>query len=130
HPPTEGSIGFQSIPGSDGAVSAYAIEPRDGQTLNDVKAAANLIKSRWLDKAAVRLAVDFTPVKATSAGVHAALEQVVEPAVTGPVSVHGDGTDALLKPDAIAASMRFAARDDGALQVSVDPAKLVENLQP
>jgi len=130
HPPTEGGIGFRSIPGSDGGVSAYPIEPRDGQTLNDIRAAANLLKARWLDKTGVRLVVDFTPVKATSAGVHAALDELVTPAVARPVSVHGNGADARLKPDAIAAAMRFAAQDNGTLQVAMDPAKLVENLQP
>lgn len=130
HPPTEGSIGFRPIAGTDGGVTAYAIEPRAGQTLNDVRSAANVLKTRWLDKSAVRLQVDFAPVKATSAGVHAALDQLVGPAVAKPITVHGDGSDATLKPNAISAAMQFAPQDGGALQVKVDPVKLRQTLQP
>ncbi|HKS46276.1 MAG TPA: VanW family protein [Amycolatopsis sp.] len=130
HPPTEGSVGFQPVAGTDGDVTPYAVEPRDGQTLNDVKGAANLVKARWLEKSGVRLAVDLTPVLATSAGVHKTLDQVVRPAVANPVALHGDGVDALLKPAAIAAAMRFTPRPTGALDATLDAAKLRENLQP
>ncbi|GAB2979077.1 VanW family protein [Amycolatopsis acidiphila] len=130
HPPTEGSIGFRPAQGNDGGVSAFAIEPRAGQTLTDVPGAASIVKARWLDKSGVRLPVDLTPVKATSAGVHAALDTIVRPAVAKPVVVHGDGADGVLQPIAISAAMRFVARADGGLDVRVDPAKLQQNLQP
>ncbi|MTD59172.1 VanW family protein [Amycolatopsis pithecellobii] len=128
HPPTEGGIGFR--PGDGTGVTPYAIEPREGQTLQDVQDAANLVRARWLDKTGVPLPVVFTPVKATSAGVHSALDNLVQPAVAAPVVVHGDGADALLTPVAISRAMRFAPRDDGALDVSVDPATLRDELQP
>ncbi|TNC26155.1 VanW family protein [Amycolatopsis alkalitolerans] len=130
HPPTEGGIGFEPAQGTDGGVTAYAIEPRAGQTLQDVQGAANLVRARWLDKSGVRLPMTLTPVKATSAGVHAALDNIVQPAVSAPVVFHGDGTDGILQPTAISAALRFTAKDDGSLQVGVDAAKLRDDLQP
>lgn len=129
HPPTEGSIGF--TPAQDGVgVTAYAIEPRAGQQVLDVPGAANLVKARWLDKSGVQLPVDLTPVKATSAGVHGALDTIVWPAVAKPVLVHGDGADGVLQPITISGALRFVAQDDGSLQVKVDASKLQQNLQP
>lgn len=130
HPPTEGSIGFRPVDGTDGGVTGYAIEPRDGQTLTDVRAAANIVRARWLDKSGVQLPVDLTLVQATSGGVHAALDQIVTPAVAQPVLVRGDGSDGILEPRTISSALQFAARDDGGLDVKVDPAKLQQNLQP
>jgi len=130
HPATEGDIGFRPIPGSDGGVSAFAVEPRDGQTLTDVTGAADLIKSRWLDRTSIQLPVDYAPVLATSQGVHATLDQFVTPAISGPVALHGDGADAVLKPSGIAAALRFAPRSDGMLQASLDPATLQQSLAP
>ena len=127
HPPTEGSIGF-STAGS--VVTAYAIEPRAGQTLSDVRGAASLLKARWLDKTGVQLPMDFAAVKATSAGVHAALDRLVTPAIANPVVVHGNGADATLQPGVIAGAMQFAAQDGGALEVGLAPGKLQQALQP
>lgn len=128
HPPTEGGIAFRAA--SNNAATPYAIEPRAGQTLDDVRGAVNLLKARWLDKSGVDLPMRFTPVKATSAGVHTALETIVLPAVAGDVLLRGDGADAVLTPAAIARSLNFVAKDGGALDVRVDPTKLKQELQP
>lgn len=130
HQPTEGSIGFMPVQAGNGGVAAYAIEPRDGQTLADLPGAVNTVKARWLDKSGVDLPVNLTPVKATSAGVHTALDTIVLPALAAPVLVHGDGADGILRPTDISAALRFAARDDGGLDVSVDAQKLRDDLQP
>ena len=127
HPPTEGSIGFRT---AGSVVTAYAVEPRAGQTLDDVRGAAGLVKARWLDKTGVQVPMQFTPVKATSAGVHAALDRLVTPAIAKPVVVHGNGADATLLPTAIAGAMNFVARDGGALEVKLAPEKLRQALQP
>lgn len=130
HPPVEGDITFQPIPGTDGEVTPHAVEPRDGQEVSDVKAAVALVKQHWLDEGGIHLDVGVTPVLATSEGVHDTLDQVVAPAVARPVVAHGGGADALLKPDAIAAAMRFAPRAGGSLQMSLDAAKLQDALRP
>nr|WP_243869865.1 VanW family protein [Amycolatopsis granulosa] len=124
HPPTEGSIGFVPVPGSDGGVQPYPIEPRDGQELTDVKGAGDILRATWLDKRGVRLPVALTPVQVTSAGVHSALDQLVAPAVAEPVTLHGDGADAVLVPSQIAAALKFSPAGGGALKVEADPVKL------
>ncbi|NIH77783.1 VanW family protein [Amycolatopsis viridis] len=124
HPPTEGSIGFVPVPGSDGGVQPYPIEPRDGQELTDVKGAGDILRATWLDKRGVRLPVALTPVQVTSAGVHSALDQLVAPAVAGPVTLHGDGADAVLEPRQIATALKFGPAGGGALKVEADPVKL------
>ncbi|WP_158879484.1 VanW family protein [Amycolatopsis anabasis] len=130
HVPTEGSIGFMAIPGSDGGVTPYPIEPRQGQSLGNLDKAAEIVKDGWLKTGGVEVPVDVTPVKATSPGVHAALDRIVAPAVAKPVNVKAQGKDVPLKPDAIAAAFGFRARDDGGLDVLVDQLKLQQGLEP
>jgi vancomycin resistance protein YoaR len=120
----EGGIGFRETPGVDGGVTAYAIEPQQGQELADAVAAVKTISDGWLNVGGVILPVTVTPVKATREGVDGALDQIVRPAISGPIIVHGDGADASLDPDDIARSLQFAPRDDGALEVRIDQQKL------
>ncbi|WP_410660220.1 VanW family protein [Amycolatopsis sp. lyj-112] len=129
-PAVEGDIGFRPIAGSDGGVLPVAVEPRSGQTLSDVKAAVTKVTDGWLSDAGVELKVDIAPVKANSPGVHAALDKIVVPAVAKPIVVRGEGKDATLKPDTIAGSFQFAARDDGNLEVRIDQGKLRAAVQP
>jgi vancomycin resistance protein YoaR len=130
HTAVEGSIGFRELPGTEGAVSPYVVEPRQGQVLKDAAAAVGAITAGWLNPGGVTLQVDVTPVKATSSGVHGALDQIVVPAVAKPIVVHGDDKDALLTPLAIARSFQFAPLDDGALQVRIDQRLLQLAVQP
>ncbi|MDT7726941.1 MAG: hypothetical protein QOI21_3517 [Actinomycetota bacterium] len=124
HRAVEGSIGFLALSGTDGGVTPYAIEPKQGQTLGDRAAAVRVLSDGWLDPGGVTLPVDVTPVKATLAGVQGALDQIVKAAVAKPIVVRGDGKDAVLNPDDIARSFQFFARDDGALEVRIDQHKL------
>ncbi|MEU4669468.1 VanW family protein [Amycolatopsis sp. NPDC023774] len=127
HPLVEGSIGFQ--PGDDGAVTAYPVEPRQGQELTDVRAAAQTVANDWLAPGGVTLRMAVTPAKATSKGVHALLDQVVSPAVAAPVVLHGQGKDVALKPAAMAASFQFAPRDGGSLELRIDQGKLQQAVE-
>ncbi|MEU7788633.1 VanW family protein [Amycolatopsis sp. NPDC049159] len=124
HLATEGAVGFLAIPGSDGGVNPYPVLPRQGQQLLDLAGAVHTVTDHWLDPGGVRLAMAITPVKATAAGVMAAYQQIVVPAVAKPVVVHGQGKDVPLKPDAIAASFQFAAVEGGAVEVRIDQGKL------
>jgi len=129
-PPIEGNITFRPVAGGDGAVAAAAVEPRSGQTLADVKAAVTTVTDGWLSDGGVELKMNVAPVKANSPGVHAALDKIVTPAVAKPLLIRGEGKDATLKPDAIAGSFQFAARDDGNLEVRIDQGKLRAAAQP
>ncbi len=129
-PPVEGNIGFQPVAGSDGGVLPVAVEPRSGQTLADPKAAVTAVTDGWLSDGGVELKVTVAPVKANSPAVHAALTKIVVPAVAKPLVIRGEGKDATLKPDTIAGSFQFAARDDGNLEVRIDQGKLRAAAQP
>jgi vancomycin resistance protein YoaR len=126
----EGGIGFRDIPGTNGGVAAFAIEPQWGQALSDQAAAVKVIADGWLNPGGVILPVAVTPVKATQAGVDGTLHQIVEPAIAKPIIVHGDGADATLNPDDIARSFQFVAKEDGALEVRIDQQKLQFAIQP
>ncbi|WET79531.1 VanW family protein [Amycolatopsis sp. QT-25] len=129
-PPVEGNITFQPVAGTDGGVVPAAVEPRAGQSLADVEAAVAAVVDGWLSDDGVELKVHVSPVKATYAGVHAALDKIVVPAVAKPLVIRGEGKDATLKPDTIAGSFQFAARDDGNLEVRIDQGKLRAAAQP
>jgi vancomycin resistance protein YoaR len=124
HPATEGSVGFTPIAGSDGGVAAHPILPRQGQQLADLAAAVHTVTDHWLDPGGVKLTMAITPVRATAAGVQAACQQIVVPAVAKPVVVHGEGKDVPLKPATIASSFQFAVVEGGALEVRIDQGKL------
>jgi vancomycin resistance protein YoaR len=124
HPATEGSVGFMAVPGSDGGVTAYPILPRQGQQLTDLAGAVHAVTDHWLDRGGVKLGMAITPVKATTAGVQAAYQQIVVPAVAQPVVVHGQGKDVPLTPATIASSFQFAAVEGGAVEVRIDQGKL------
>ena len=120
--PAEGGIRF------DGA-TPVAVEPRAGQTL-DVDAARKLLVDTWADGVPITLPVKPTPVRTTAEGVRNALEQLAKPAVAAPVTVHGEGKDATLAPEAIAAALVFEPADGGSLTMKVDPAKIIAAVGP
>ncbi|MBB4687384.1 VanW family protein [Amycolatopsis jiangsuensis] len=128
HPMTEGSIGF--VPKAPDGVTAYPVEPRQGQQLADVPAAVRTVVDQWLSPRGVSLDMAVAPAKATSAGVHSLLDTVVAPAVSAPVVLHGEGKDTTLKPSAIAASFRFSPGDSGSLQLRIDQGKLRKAARP
>lgn len=130
HPAIEGSIGFEPVSADPGAVQAFAIEPRHGQRLANTADAARAVAANWLGSEPIELAVDVEPVQATAAGVHALLRTVVQPMVSAPVTVRGEGAEAVLQPATIAESLSFSARGDGSLRVSVDRSMLREDVLP
>jgi vancomycin resistance protein YoaR len=120
--PAEGGIRFEGR-------TPVAVEPVTGQQL-DIERAPQMIIDGWANGTPVDLPVTTTPVKTTSDGVRAALEQIAKPAVSGPVIVHGEGKDAALKPEAIAAALIFEPADGGGLNARLDQPKVVEAVQP
>ena len=73
----------------------------------------------------IRLPVDTADVQVDEPAAQQALDEVVTPALAAPVTVRGDdGTTAELAVEGIASALRFAAGEDGALDVALDPAAL------
>jgi vancomycin resistance protein YoaR len=120
--PLEGTIRFE------GARPAV-VEPRSGQHL-DIPAATDLILAHWIGGGTVRVPVTTQPVRTTAEGIQASLHAVVEPAVAAPLKVTGDGRDAVLQPDVIAAALRFAPDSQGGLTVTIDNPTVIAALNP
>lgn len=120
--PIEGTIHFVGT-------QPVAVEPRAGQHL-DVAATTDLILARGIHGGTVRVPMTTQPVRTTADGIRAALHNVVEPAVSAPVKVAGDGQDAMLMPDVIAAALRFAPDSRGGLTTTIDNPTVIAALNP
>ncbi|HET9254363.1 MAG TPA: VanW family protein [Pseudonocardiaceae bacterium] len=122
HEPVEGTVRFEGT-------RPIPVNPRPGQHL-DIPAAAEAILPRWIGGATVSVPVTTQPVRTTAEGIQAALRDIVQPAVASPVKVTGDGHDALLTPDVIAAALRFAPDSRGGLTVTIDNPTVIAALNP
>jgi vancomycin resistance protein YoaR len=120
--PAEGTVKF------DGT-NPVAVAPKPGQKL-DVEAAKAAVVEKWARGENLALPVTSTPVRTTPEGVQAALEQFARPAVSGPLVVKGDGKNATVKPDAIAAALTFEPAEGGGLTPKIDNAKIAEAAGP
>jgi vancomycin resistance protein YoaR len=120
--PIEGNIRFAGT-------RPVAVLPRPGQRL-DVPATTDLIRALWIRGGPVLAPVTTQPVHTTAEGIRAALHETVEPAVSAPVKVTGDGHDAVLTPDVIAAALRFAPDSRGGLTTTIDNPAVIAALNP
>lgn len=124
--PIEGTIRFDSA-------RPIAVDPRAGQHL-DVPAATDLILAVWMHGGMVRapltIPVTTQPVGTTVEGIHSALRDIVEPAVSAPVTVAGEGHDAVLTPGVVAAALRFAPDSRGGLTTTIDNPTVIAALSP
>jgi vancomycin resistance protein YoaR len=120
--PAEGTVKFEGT-------NPVAVAPKRGQKL-DVEAAKAAVVEKWARGETLALPVTGTPVRTTPEGVQAALEQFARPAVSGPLVVKGDGKNATVKPDAIAAALSFEPADGGGLTPKIDNAKIAEAAKP
>ncbi|MGH4001163.1 MAG: VanW family protein, partial [Pseudonocardiaceae bacterium] len=120
--PVEGTIRF------DGA-QPIPVNPQPGQRL-DVPAATDVVLAAWIRGGAVNLPVATLPVSTTPEGIQAALRDIAEPAVAGPVKVTGDGKDAVLTPEIIASALRFTPDGQGGLTTAIDEPAVIDALEP
>ncbi|WP_170212071.1 VanW family protein [Saccharothrix australiensis] len=122
HDPAEGAIRFEGA-------TPVPVDPKQGQKL-DVAGASEKLLADWADGGTVELPVATTPVKTTKEGVRKALDEVAKPATAAPVVVRGQGKDATLTPEQLAATLVFEPADDGGLTAKVDNNKVVEAAGP
>jgi vancomycin resistance protein YoaR len=119
---TEGGVRFDGI-------KPVAVEPKRGQEL-DVDGAHDALVNGWATADAVDLPVRNTEVTTTAEGVRKAVAEIAEPAVSGPVVVHGNGKDARLEPKAIARALTFTPDGKGGLTAKIDQKKVVGAVRP
>ncbi|MEA5365526.1 VanW family protein [Amycolatopsis sp., V23-08] len=118
----EGTVTFEGT-------NPVAVAPKPGQKL-DVEAAKAAVVEKWARGETLALPVTSTPVRTTPEGVQAALDQFAKPAVSGPLVVKGDGKNATVKPDAIAAALSFEPAEGGGLTPKIDNAKIADAAKP
>jgi len=120
--PVEGDIRFDGV-------RPVPIEPRAGQRL-DARAAVDPLVARWALGTPVELPVVTVPVSVRPDGLRAALEGIARPAIAAPVRLDGEGKQATLQPEQIAALLDFEPDRRGGLRAVVDTATVASELQP
>jgi vancomycin resistance protein YoaR len=120
--PVEGGIHFDMG-------TAQPVEPKPGQKLDGPKAVSAVLAG-WVAGKVIDAPVTTTPVAITADAVRTALDQVAVPAVSGPVTVNGEGKDAKLEPAVIAQALTFEPNGSGGLNPKLDQAKIVGALTP
>lgn len=121
-PPAEGTIRFEGT-------TPVPVDPVAGQNL-DVAGATEAMRADWASDRPVTLPVRVIPVSTTPEGIRTAVTEIVEPAVSGPVTITGDGANAMLEPEVVAAALRFVPDGDGGLTVTVDGPTVIDALAP
>ncbi|MET8999883.1 VanW family protein [Amycolatopsis sp. NPDC004169] len=120
--PVEGTVKFQGA-------EPVAVPPKTGQKL-DVPAATAAVVEKWASGETLALPVTSTPVRTTPEGVQAALDGFARPAVSGPLVVKGEGKNATVKPEVLAAAITFEPAEGGGLTPKIDNAKIAEAAGP
>lgn len=120
--PAEGTVKFEGA-------KPVAVDPKPGQKL-DVASARQALVDHWATGEQVKLPVSVTKVKTTADGVRKAVDEIAKPAVSGPVTVRGQGKNATIEPSVIASALVFKPADNGGLTASIDQKKLVAAVGP
>lgn len=120
--PVEGTVKFEGT-------NPVAVPPKAGQKL-DVPGATAAVLANWAHGQTLALPVTSTPVRTTPEGVQAALDGFARPAVSGPLLVKGEGKNATVPPEAIAAAITFEPAEGGGLTPKIDNAKIAESAGP
>jgi len=102
------------------------VQPADGRRIDRRGAASALTRALLDGRRSVRLPVVVAHPRVLTAEAQRVLTSTVTPALAAPVTVaSSDGaTTADLPVSALGAALRFTPRDDGRLDVSIDPAAL------
>lgn len=121
-PVRDGGIRF------DGA-KAVAVDPREGQTIDTVKA-AEVIRAGYLTATGpIQLPVKTVDPKVPAAEVARMLTAYAQPAVASPVTlVVGPGQSVVVSPENIADHLTFAAPDARTLQARLDIEALLDDV--
>ena len=120
--PVEGGIRFEGA-------RPMPTEPAAGQSL-DLAAAAAAVEREWAFGRQIVLPVSPVAPTVTADGLRAALEQVARPAVASGVTVQGEGQQATLSPEQLAAALSFAPDRQGGLTPTIDKGKIVDVVRP
>lgn len=120
--PAEGTIRFEGG-------KAIPVDPVVGREV-DLDRASHEVLDQWARPGPVRMPVQEQQVSTTPQGVRKALNEVAKPAVSGPVTVRGEGKNATLTPQMVGEALRFEPNGSGGLKSHVDNAAVIGAVQP
>jgi len=122
--PTDGGIRYEGI-------NPTVVMPAPGTDL-DVPAAVAEVRREWLYGQPITLPLRSTEPtgRVTPVVIQQTIEAVARPAVSGDVTVSGDGAEGLLTPSTIAGALTFAPDGGGGLKPVIDVPELTEALRP
>lgn len=120
--PAEGTIRFEGG-------KAIPVDPVVGRQV-DLDRASDEVLDQWARPGPVRMPVQEQQVSTTPQGVRKALNEVAKPAVSGPVTVRGEGKEATLTPEMVGEALRFEPNGSGGLKSHVDNAAVVGAAEP
>ncbi|MBP2364945.1 VanW family protein [Pseudonocardia parietis] len=103
--PKEGTVEFEGL-------TPVPVEPEPGQQL-DVEAAIGVVEQQWASGRPVQLPLIVEQAVTTPADVQQAIEEVAKPAVSGPLTITGEGSNATIPPEDIAKALSFTADPQG-----------------
>ncbi|MEJ8281774.1 VanW family protein [Pseudonocardia spirodelae] len=107
--PKEGSIQWQGV-------TPTPVAPEPGQQL-DVDAAVGVVEQQWASGEPVQLPLIVEQAVTTPADVQKAIDEVALPAVSGPLTVTGEGANATITPEDITKALSFTADPEGAVRL-------------
>ncbi|MGI8648249.1 MAG: VanW family protein [Mycobacteriales bacterium] len=99
--------------------------PGEGLRLDTATAA---LRKGWLRAGTIKLLKEKIYPKTDHAGLDELMRALAQPAVSGPVKVQTEQSAFDIKPDQIAASLKFDSDAEGAVEPKVDPGKLAAAL--
>jgi vancomycin resistance protein YoaR len=120
--PVEGDIRFEGA-------TPVPVNPIPGHRI-DLDEAADVVIRDWAKEGPVRLPHTKQPVSTTADGVQEALREIAEPAVSAPVTVRGEGKDAVFSPEDIGKALRFTPNGNGGLKAELDVPTAADALLP
>jgi vancomycin resistance protein YoaR len=104
-------------------------KPRDGVQLDHDRAEAAIVDAWTAGRPAVNLPLLLTPPDVDDADLQAAIREIANPVLSGPVTLAFAGSQVALSPRQFADVLRVVPRD-GALALDVDAAGLAALVQP
>lgn len=119
--PTEGTVRFEGT-------TPIAVDPVPGQQL-DQPAAVEVLARDWASGRPVALPLIALPARTTPEDVASAIADVAGPAVSGPVTVLGEGGSAgTLEPAVIAEALTFEPGAESGLEPVLNPTVITDAL--
>ncbi len=122
--PKDGNVRFDGV-------NPLPVAPEPGQHL-DVESAIGTLEQQWATGAPVALPLLIEQPATTPQDVQQAIDQVARPAVSGPLTVTGEGATGTVKPEEIAEALTFKADPAAATKLvpQINVASLTDVVKP